>query len=675
MAVTDIIELTKPDTGERFYPLTHAAAVIGLGDSQFFETHPEDGGGISIHLKSEYSGLWTDGFLSAGGINSSSSGGGGEGSTVTWTQLVDTGTQIATISINGVTTDVYAPVGGGGGGGTVGTLNTNNSTAQSVSSSESFAGTIKLHKVSKTGNYNDLLNRPTIPAAPVQSDWWQTDSTALDFIKNKPTIPTVNNATMTIQMNGTAKGTFSANASSNVTIDLGSVITSHQSLTNYVTKTGADTIRGEKTMRAGLIIDGANSGYLQVNGWSNILSAGGTETLADALAGRDNIIESVKVNGSTLPITNKSVNVSVPVSGTDFLSPSSIASTYQTKLTAGTDYLTAAAIASAYLPLTGGTLAKGGANVLTVQNTGANNTQILMRGPSNTLGAIEWSSDWGFSISANNTSGVFRGKLGIQTDGSPYYADATYNQYALFHTGNWKDNAVLDLKSIGMVPANTNLNDLVDPSKGNFRGWFRFYSNVLHKQNSTVAAVNGFPTTNDANAMISIDTYNDGTNLGLYQIGFSGNGNIYYRNSLILPNPLSGGNWNRLVAEDHNGDVSIGGHLTIPQGKELRFGSSSGAYITKNPADGNLYINAGQDANNTGRALVFFEASAFMPSAGANLGADWLMWNNLHAKRWYPKANDYTVYIEWDSDNDAFKIVGNVYSTGQVAAGGIISNS
>ena len=44
-----------------------------------------------------------------------------------------------------------------------GTLNTDNSTAQTASSSEALSGTIKLHKVSKTGSYNDLLNKPTIP--------------------------------------------------------------------------------------------------------------------------------------------------------------------------------------------------------------------------------------------------------------------------------------------------------------------------------------------------------------------------------------------------------------------------------------------------------------------------------------------------------------------------------
>ena len=73
------------------------------------------------------------------------------------------------------------------------TLNTNNTTAQTASASEAIAGsgTISLHKVSKTGSYNDLLN--------------------------KPTIPTVNNATLTLQQNGTTVSTFSANASSNVT--------------------------------------------------------------------------------------------------------------------------------------------------------------------------------------------------------------------------------------------------------------------------------------------------------------------------------------------------------------------------------------------------------------------------------------------------------------------------
>lgn len=40
-----------------------------------------------------------------------------------------------------------------------------------------------------SNDYNDLDNLPTIPAAQIQSDWNQSNNAALDFIKNKPTIP------------------------------------------------------------------------------------------------------------------------------------------------------------------------------------------------------------------------------------------------------------------------------------------------------------------------------------------------------------------------------------------------------------------------------------------------------------------------------------------------------
>lgn len=43
------------------------------------------------------------------------------------------------------------------------TLNTNITTSQPVSESELITGEMVLHKISKTGSYNDLLNKPTIP--------------------------------------------------------------------------------------------------------------------------------------------------------------------------------------------------------------------------------------------------------------------------------------------------------------------------------------------------------------------------------------------------------------------------------------------------------------------------------------------------------------------------------
>ena len=46
-----------------------------------------------------------------------------------------------------------------------------------------------LATVATSGDYNDLSNLPTIPAAQIQSDWNQSNVLALDYIKNKPTIP------------------------------------------------------------------------------------------------------------------------------------------------------------------------------------------------------------------------------------------------------------------------------------------------------------------------------------------------------------------------------------------------------------------------------------------------------------------------------------------------------
>lgn len=64
----------------------------------------------------------------------------------------------------------------------------------SVTGEAKFVKPSELATVATTGSYNDLLN--------------------------KPTIPTVNNATLTLTQGGTTKGTFTANASSDVTIDL-----------------------------------------------------------------------------------------------------------------------------------------------------------------------------------------------------------------------------------------------------------------------------------------------------------------------------------------------------------------------------------------------------------------------------------------------------------------------
>ena len=53
-----------------------------------------------------------------------------------------------------------------------------------------FVAANDLAVVATSGSYNDLTDKPTIPSAPVQSDWNESDNSNLAFINNKPTIPT-----------------------------------------------------------------------------------------------------------------------------------------------------------------------------------------------------------------------------------------------------------------------------------------------------------------------------------------------------------------------------------------------------------------------------------------------------------------------------------------------------
>lgn len=92
----------------------------------------------------------------------------------------------------------------------------------------------ELAPVATSGSYNDLDNKPTIPAAQVNSDW-NADSGVAQIL-NKPTIPTVNDATLTITQNGTSKGTFTANDADDTTIEV--------SDTTYTAGTGIDITNG-----------------------------------------------------------------------------------------------------------------------------------------------------------------------------------------------------------------------------------------------------------------------------------------------------------------------------------------------------------------------------------------------------------------------------------------------
>lgn len=61
-------------------------------------------------------------------------------------------------------------------------------------------GSPSLAVVATTGSYNDLSNQPSIPAAQIQSDWSQSNSSSTDYIKNKPSARSQSSVTRNLNM-------------------------------------------------------------------------------------------------------------------------------------------------------------------------------------------------------------------------------------------------------------------------------------------------------------------------------------------------------------------------------------------------------------------------------------------------------------------------------------------
>lgn len=150
-----------------------------------------------------------------------------------------------------------------------------------------------------TDDFNTLTNRPKyngqvmtgdtdIPQVPVKTSELTNDgadgtstyveanglstvatSGSYDDLENKPTIPTVNDATLTITQNGTSKGTFTANDSDDTTIEL--------SDTTYSNFVGTD---GNTGGAAGLVPAPATSDadkFLKSDGtWATAGGGGGS---------------------------------------------------------------------------------------------------------------------------------------------------------------------------------------------------------------------------------------------------------------------------------------------------------------------------------------------------------------------------------------------------------------
>ena len=161
--------------------------------------------------------------------------------------------------------------------------------AQGLTPTEQKQGrdNLGLAEVAASGSYNDLVDKPSIPSAQVNSDWAETDTSSKAFILNKPelatvatsgdyrdlshrpSIPSVGNGTITLQVNNTDVDSFTTNQSSSKSINL-SVPTNVSELNNdagYLTSVGSGNLT---IQRNGVDVETFNANS-SVNKTANIL--------------------------------------------------------------------------------------------------------------------------------------------------------------------------------------------------------------------------------------------------------------------------------------------------------------------------------------------------------------------------------------------------------------------
>ena len=121
-------------------------------------------------------------------------------------------------------------------GTTVGTFSANQATDETINI-EVPTATSELTNDSGfiTGvSWNDVSNKPSFATVATSGSY--------NDLSNKPTIPTVNNATLTIQQNGTTVDTFTANSSSDKTVNIQCVdLSSNQTVGGNKEFTGTTT--------------------------------------------------------------------------------------------------------------------------------------------------------------------------------------------------------------------------------------------------------------------------------------------------------------------------------------------------------------------------------------------------------------------------------------------------
>lgn len=220
-----------------------------------------------------------------------------------------------------------------------GTLNTNNTTAQTANASEALSGTVKLHKVAKTGTYSDLIGTPAMTSDASVAGWGYT--------KNAGTITE-------ITMNGTSKGTSG-------TVNLGTVITEHAAHKLTATNNTASATTGEITFIESLTgTNTATSGDLTITATRKKITVPSAVT-SDTVSGwgftkNTGTLTGVKFNNADATVTNgiASITATIPAApGTLNTTATTAQSTSSNEALSGNITLHKVSKTGAYSDLTG----------------------------------------------------------------------------------------------------------------------------------------------------------------------------------------------------------------------------------------------------------------------------------------------------------------------------------
>jgi hypothetical protein len=127
-------------------------------------------------------------------------------------------------------------------------LNTDNSVALEVNAQEEISGTVSLHKVSKTGNYNDLLNKPNIPSktSDLTNDSGYITNTVDNLTNYYKKAETYNQTEIDNLLGNKANTSDIPTKTSQLTNDSGYITNEVDNLTNYYTETEVNNLLNSK---------------------------------------------------------------------------------------------------------------------------------------------------------------------------------------------------------------------------------------------------------------------------------------------------------------------------------------------------------------------------------------------------------------------------------------------